>query len=113
MARDNPSCSQVLPCVLLGPRTDDRKKLAAIPANLIYMENLRLSGIIVLDKGEEHRESELLHLLRDAIPRLKPPPPSPYAWPAVHTPEKLEVCSHVLARIDTIRRCCNIIRSFL
>lgn len=63
-------------------------------------ENLSLPYDLVLDKRDDFGDTELLHLLWEIAPKLKPPPPSHHIKPAVHTPKKLEVWTHVLVKTD-------------
>lgn len=70
--REEQSRSQVLPFVLL-------KEFAASSADPVYGENLRLSDDLLLHKRNGLGETRLLRLLREAVLRLKPPPPSHHA----------------------------------
>lgn len=106
MAQDDPSWSQVLPLILLGLRTINPEEFAASLAELVYEENLRLP----IDPVHEVRSSlnsiGLLHLLRDAVSLIKPPPPTNHEKTDVSVPRDLESCTQVLvlARTDTFRR---------
>lgn len=69
------------------------------------MENLQLPGDLVLDRRHRLGETRLLRLLREAVPKLKPPLPSRNTQSAVHTPRELEVCVHVLVRMPSGSHC--------
>lgn len=53
---------------------------------------------------ENCRETRLLNLLRRAIAKLKPPPPSRRAQSVVNTPKDLEVWTNMLMKTDATRK---------
>lgn len=62
-----------MPFLLLVIRTFAREEFDASPANLVYRENLRFPGELVLDKRDGFLETGLLRLVRDAVLKLKRP----------------------------------------
>lgn len=95
MARDNPSWSQVLPFALLGLRTTTREQFAVCPASLMYGENLGFLGDLALDKGDCLGKIGLLRLLREAVGKMTPTPPSRHTQPVVNIARVCEVCTLV------------------
>lgn len=104
MVQDNPSWSQVLPLVLLGLQTAKRGKFASSPVELVYGKNLRLPSDPVLDIKSRLNATGLLRLLKDAMPKLKPPPPANHTKAVTDVPKDLVLCTHVLIRMDAPRK---------
>lgn len=67
MVQNGPSWPQILPFVLLDLHTAACEEFAASQAVLVYEENPRLPGDLVLDKRVDLEENELLHLIWDGV----------------------------------------------
>lgn len=69
---------QVLPLVLLVFRAANREEFAVSSTELVYQGILRLSSS-ALKVRSRLNSNGLLHLIKDAVRKVKPPPSANYA----------------------------------
>ncbi|KAE8737504.1 hypothetical protein FOCC_FOCC017032, partial [Frankliniella occidentalis] len=94
-----------LPLVLLGIRSAFKEDLQATSAELVYGQPLRLPGeLIAAPAADTESPSELLARLRQHFSKLRPTLASRHANPSTFVFKDLTKCSHVLLRVDRVRR---------
>lgn len=106
MCHDNIHWVEALPFVLLGIRTAFKDDIEATTAELVYGENLRLPGDLVIARTGDtsSSSSELLERLRQHFSKIRPIPASRHANPGSFIFRDLATASHVLLRVDRVRR---------
>ena len=92
-----------LPMTLLSLRTTVKADLNASPADLVYGDGLTVPGQLLPSSPTDDDEllrhqRRALGNLRMEVERLQPTPGSTHRSPAVHVPEDLQTCTHVLVR---------------
>lgn len=106
MAHDNMHWVEALPLVLLGIRSAFKEDINATTAELVYGEPLRLPGELLTAPTNETAvaASDLLARLRQHFAQLRPVPAARHANPGSFIHRDLASASHVLLRVDKVRR---------
>jgi transposase InsO family protein len=105
MCQENPNWTAVLPSVLLGLRAAIKEDIQCSPAELTLGTELRLPGEFFLDSTSDTTDpTSFVEMLKAQIQSLRPTPTSRHDTKRVFVHPKLEDCSHVFLRDDTVRR---------
>ena len=103
-----PNWMDHLPLVLLGIRTSVRADSGLCPAELVFGVTLRLPGefVSIPDLPPAPLTSDFVADLRRALADHRPPPAAHHrpAGPALLVPPSLASASHVLVRVDAVRK---------
>ncbi|CAH1379280.1 unnamed protein product, partial [Tenebrio molitor] len=105
MCRENPNWTAILPSVLIGLRAAIKEDIQCSPAELTLGTELRLPGEFFLDSTSNTTDpTSFVEIIKAQIQSLRPTPTSRHDTQRVFVHPKLEDCSHVFLRDDTVRR---------
>ena len=103
-AHEDPShWSERLPLTMLGIRSTVKEDLSCSPAELVFGTTLRLPGQFVTAERCEVDPSDYVSRLRNHMATCKLTP-ARAVQRKTQVPKELSTCSHVLVRIDAVRK---------
>ena len=101
---DTPNWTKELPFVLLGIRTSIKEDLKCSSAELVYGENLRVPGdVLIPPTSSDEPTSEFVKLIRDAMINTTPTDTRKTRQVNIYVPTDLDKTDYVFVRVDKVK----------
>jgi len=103
-AHNNLQWTKSLPTVLLALRSIVKPELGCSPAEMVYGTTLRLPGEFFHAVQPEPQAPDLIRVLRESMPLLRPTPGTDHSKHSIFVSEELQTATHVFLRVDSTRK---------